>query len=240
MLSIAMLLGGSIAACVGEDAATPVSAGGVDAGPSDDAGTSDPNKPTDPPDGAAPGAEDARGIVFVTTAKVDGAFAAEAKSPWAAADAICANEAAAAGLSGTYVAWLSYEDGNGTKFNAASRIGEMPYYLPKGDDGSAPVLFTKGKLDLVTNGSDVPLDRTATGAPVDFDENPMAAWVWTGTTGSGEVALSTCRTWTSASANDTGATGNARKIPKATATDWTALGNRPCETKRRFYCFQRP
>ena len=239
ILPIAILLGGSIAACVGEDAATPVSPGGVDAGLLDDAGTSDPSSLRD---GDAPGAEDAsaRGIVFVTTAKVDGAFAAEAKSPMAAADAICANEAVAAGLSGTYVAWLSYEDGNGTKFNAAARIGEMPYYLPKGDDGSAPVLFTKGKLDLVKNGSNVPLDRTATGAPVDFDENPMVAWVWTGTEGSGEVALSTCKSWTSASASDTGATGNARKIPESTTTDWTALGNRPCDSKRRFYCFQKP
>jgi len=84
------------------------------------------------------------------------------------------------------------------------------------------------------------LERPATGAPVDFDENPMVAWVWTGTEGSGEVALSTCKSWTSASASDTGATGNARKIPESTTTDWTALGNRPCDSKRRFYCFQKP
>jgi len=221
ILPIAILLGGSIAACVGEDAATPVSPGGVDAGLLDDAGTSDSRSL---PDGHAPGAAgaSARGLVFATTAKVDGAFAAAAKS------------------GGPYVPGLWYGDGTGPKSTAAARMGEMPSSLRKGDDGSAPALFTRGKLDLVKNGSNVPLDRTATGAPVDFDENPMVAWVWTGTEGSGEVALSTCKSWTSASASDTGATGNARKIPESTTTDWTALGNRPCDSKRRFYCFQKP
>ncbi len=241
---ITMPLGGFVA-CVGEDGASLVSTGGVDAGQSVDAtGNGDPED--DLRDGGGgtddAGSEDAgaRGTVFVTTAKVDGAFAVGAASPIAAADAICANEALAAGLPGTYVAWLSYEDGNGTKFNAAARIGEMPYYLPKGDDGSAPVLFTKGKLDLVTNGSDVPLDRTATGAPVDSDENPLVAWVWTGTSGTGEVGLSTCKSWTSASTDDTGITGNARKILSPTNADWTSLGSRPCNLRRRLYCFQKP
>lgn len=241
---IAMPLGAVIGACVGEDAGPPLSTGSVDAGQTPDA-TGDPAD--DIKDGGGEtddaGSDDAgrpSGTVFVTTAKVDGAFAVGAASPMAAADAICANEALAAGLTGTYVAWLSYEDGNGTKFNAAARIGEMPYYLPKGDDGSAPVLFTNGKLELLTNGTDVQLNRTASGAPVDSDENPLVAWVWTGTSGTGEVTFSTCRDWTSASDGDIGTTGNARKIENPTPADWTSLGNRSCNLKRRFYCFEKP
>ena len=183
LLSAVGLFGGVVAACVGEDAPSRVSTDtAADAGAIDDAQTDDPDGdagvPDAGPDAAAPGDAGARGTVFVSTAKVDGAFAAGAASPTAAADAICANEALAAGLAGSYVAWLSYEDQNGTKFNAASRIGEMPYYLPAGEDGSAPMLFTAGRLDLVANGSDVPLARTATGAYVDQDENSAVAWAW--------------------------------------------------------------
>lgn len=245
LLSAVGLFGGVVAACVGEDAPSRVSTDtAADAGAIDDAQTDDPDGDADVPDAgpdaAAPGDAGARGTVFVSTAKVDGAFAAGAASPTAAADAICANEALAAGLAGSYVAWLSYEDQNGTKFNAASRIGEMPYYLPAGEDGSAPVLFTAGRLDLVANGSDVPLARTATGAYVDQDENSAVAWAWTGTNGSGEATVATCGGWTSALPTNTGVTGNARRIPSPTSTDWTALGSRPCDVKRRLYCFQKP
>lgn len=198
-------------------------------------------------DSGAPDASDAaplprRLYAFVTVGKVDGAFAAASGGkPWDAADAICAAEASGAGKTGTFRAWLSYTNGAGTPFNASTRIADGPYYLYAGEDGSAPALIAESKAKLLANGPLVPIGRTASGSPVDFDENTSVAWVWTATGMNGQASGGLdCNGWTDAAATQAGGTGNARVIPSPLPSDWTSLGGRPCNLKRRFYCFEVP
>ena len=256
LLSLALALRAAsvvATACVGDD---PVAAG--DAAPSatttttattpppSDGGGGDSAAPdaslpdsTTPADTGAPDAGGGAHLVFVTDAKVNGAFAGSG-DPWAAADAVCATEATANSLSGTFVAWLSWETAAGTRFSAASRITDAAYHLPGGADGSAPVLIAASKTELLTTGPRAEMNRTASGALVDYDENPLVAWVWTGSTATGAPSTSdNCKRWTSALATDFGTTGNARRIPAFESSDWTSLGGRQCDLKRRFYCFQK-
>lgn len=178
-------------------------------------------------------------LVFVTSARVNGAFALGKASPWAAADAVCATEAIANNLSGTFVAWLSYEK-DGTSFNAGTRITDGAYHLPGTiADGGAPVLVAASRAELLSTGPRVDMDRLATGERVPQDENSAVSWVWTGTIPNGTASFSSCRQWTSADASDTGGTGNARRIPQNTPADWTTLGSRPCDIPRRLYCFEK-
>lgn len=216
-----------------------------------DAGTDAVVAPKD--DGAVPvtdsGAADAsdaaplprRLYAFVTVGKVDGAFAAASGGkPWDAADAICAAEATGAGRTGTFHAWLSYTNGAGTPFNALTRIADGPYYLYGGEDGAAPALIAESKAKLLANGPLVPIGRTASGSPVDSDENANVAWVWTATSANGQAGGLDCSAWTNAAGAVSGGTGNARVIPSALPSDWTTLGGRPCNLKRRLYCFEVP
>lgn len=100
------------------------------------------------------------------------------------------------------------------------------------------MLVASSRADLLANGPRVPLDRLATGLQAPQDENSAVTWVWTGTKPDG-TASSGCADWTSAATNAAGTTGNARRIPQSTASDWTTLGNRPCDVPRRLYCFQK-
>lgn len=237
-LLVAVAAAGLTTACSGLKASSDegdAGGGGVDAAADVaeplDAGT------TSPPDAAVPPPK--THLVFVTTAQVAGDFGA-AGDPLAAADTLCETEAKANTLPGTYVAWLSYIDTNGTAFNAGTRIPDVAYQLPGiVADGGAPVLVTASKAELLTTGPRVPMDRTASGAQVDQDENARVTWVWTGTNGSGLADGMSCRAWTSATSFEAGVAGNARRIPQPEPSDWTSLGGRTCNLKRRFYCFQK-
>lgn len=256
LLSLSLAVGAAsvvASACVGDDPTAAADASSSATAtttattppPAGDGGGDSAAPDASLPDSAPPadtGAPDASGgvhLVFVTDAKVNGAFAGGG-DPWAAADAVCATEATANSLSGTFVAWLSWETPAGTKFSAASRITDAAYQLPGGVDGSAPVLIAASKTELLTSGPRAEMNRTASGALVDFDENPLVAWVWTGSTATGAPATSdNCKRWTSALASDFGTAGNARRIPAFAPSDWTSLGGRQCDLKRRFYCFQK-
>lgn len=239
------------AACVGDDPTpgdggavpTPTSTGTSTAPPSDASTAADTAPPTDAAPTSDAGA-DAGSIhyVFVTSSSTNGAFAADAgaSTPWSFADERCNRDATAAGLAGRYVAWLSYTDSAGTKFNAIGRIADHAYYVPGASDGSAPLLVASSKSALVTNGPIVPIDRLASGGQVDFDENPLVTYVWTGSNGDGTAALQDCNGWTNGLGSGSGVAGNARRIAAPTPTDWTSFGGRTCDARRRFYCFQLP
>lgn len=245
-LSLSLFL--AAAACGDLKSASPEAAPS-DAGANGVDGSPDPR--ADAAAGADGGADGATGVdagdgaaapghlVFVTTAQVDGSFGA-ASTPWQAADAICASEATANSLPGTFVAWLSYVDGFGTSFNASTRIPNVAYYLPGTlADGGAPVLVAISRDELLTAGPRVQMDRTATGVQVPQD-SAYTTFVWTGTDGAGEAySTLTCKAWTSAASGESGVAGNARGIPAGVKTDWTAFGGRTCDLKRRFYCFQK-
>lgn len=233
VLALALACGGLKTAA--EDAEPASDAGAVVDGGA--AGVADAEPP--PPD-AGTAAADAGTVhlVFVTSAQVNGAFATGKTDPWAAADEICATEARANNLSGTFVAWLSFNKA-GTAFNAVTRITDAAYYLPGTiADGGAPVLVAASRAELLSEGPRVQMDRLATGEQAPQDENSAVTWVWTGSTSTGTAASLTCKEWTSSQSNEAGTTGNARRIPQWTKTDWTTLGGRPCDVPRRFYCFQ--
>lgn len=253
---LAFVLPCAVVACVGDDptsapdataptasTATPDGASPIDAAtpPVDAADAATPDvsvPPVDASDGAVP-----LHFVFVTSASVTGAFGAglpAGQTPWTAADDICRTEAMAASLPGKYVAWLSFTNASGTKFNASGRIADWPYSLPGTAGGVPPVLVAANRADLITKGPLVPMDRLASGLRVDQDENMFVTYVWTGSNGDGTASFQDCAGWTSALATQSGVAGNARRIASPTATDWTAFGGRTCDARRRFYCFQVP
>jgi hypothetical protein len=244
-------------ACVGDD---PVGTPTTDSGTAPTGTTTSTGSTTSTPDSSTPPPVDASTnetstvdaadaapalhYVFVTSASVNGGFAAgipAGQTPWTVADDRCRIEATAANLPGKFVAWLSYTDGAGTKFNAAGRIADWAYHMPGTLDGSKPpVLITPNRADLISKGPLVQMDRLANGMQAPQDENSAVTYVWTGSNGDGTAALSDCNAWTNANASQSGGAGNARRIPSFTATDWTSFGGRTCDARRRFYCFQIP
>ncbi|MEB2285095.1 MAG: hypothetical protein B6D46_10190 [Polyangiaceae bacterium UTPRO1] len=151
-------------------------------------------------------------IAFVTSTTHNGNFGG-----LEGADAICGDLAAAAGLGGTYVAWLST-----ATVTAASRLaGARGFVRPDGE----PL-------------ADLPLDlaesRIFNAIHLDeYGSDVGAAEVWTGTKASGGAATDTCGDWTAAS-NVKGTIGNSAGGPAA----WTDSGAASaCAQPRHHYCF---
>lgn len=144
----------------------------------------------------------------------------------AGADAACQTRATAAGLPGTYLAWLS--DSSATP---ASRFTKsiMPYTLPSGET-------------VATSWADL-----TNGAPLSHAINQMANGqlfagngntVWTNTladgTAGGASATGNCVNWTSAEPGIEGDIGRAAE----SSVLWTAGGFIQCAAEGRLYCFQ--
>jgi uncharacterized surface protein with fasciclin (FAS1) repeats len=148
-------------------------------------------------------------------------------------DEVCSNAATAAGLSGTWTAWLSDETTDGR-----DRIPDGEYRLV---DGTTIVAYdladlTDGKLK----------------APIDQDENgnPWSQSVWTGTRPDGRLytdafgASETCNNWTDGTNDFDAVVGNSGAVDG----NWTAFGNQapltpqlsPCSGFRSLYCFEVP
>lgn len=134
----------------------------------------------------------------------------------AGADAICANDATAAGLDGTFVAWIS----GGTSM--VSRL-----------DGSRGWARTDG-VPIADLPSDFLLQRILNPLAVDELGNPIRAGtqhVWTGTRGDGGHA-DTCMEWTSTATSATYGDlhhGGSR---------FTAQGSESCDTPNRLLCVE--
>ncbi|MCA9876528.1 MAG: hypothetical protein KC442_02060 [Thermomicrobiales bacterium] len=144
----------------------------------------------------------------------------------AGADAACQTRATAAGLPGTYMAWLS--DSSATP---ASRFTKsiMPYTLPRGETVAA------SWADL-TNGDALghAIDQMANGALFSGNGNT----VWTNTLANGNAggssATGNCANWTSAAPGIEGDIGRAAE----STTLWTVGGFMQCAAEGRLYCFQ--
>jgi hypothetical protein len=159
--------------------------------------------------------------VFVTSTQHDGSFGG-----LAGGDAFCAARATAAGLTGTFKAWLS-----GAATTASSRLYHSagPWYLPGGT-----VRVAKSWGDLVDGSIENPINRTEGGALVpccDFFTN----LVWTGTSNSGALPAGafTCTSWSSNVATVNGEAGAANET-----ANWSAASQGPCNTVARLYCFE--
>lgn len=137
------------------------------------------------------------------------------------ADAICQSRAAAANLSGKYLAWLSTSDGTSpaTRFTKAT----VPYVRVDG------AVVAENWTDLTDGTLYNPIYLDASGIPV-------RATAWTGTNIDGTPKGSNCNNWQS---TDGGAQSG---YPSATDYKWTAyelLPNVPCRNlAQAFYCFE--
>lgn len=140
----------------------------------------------------------------------------------AAADAICQNLAVAAGLAGSYKAWVS-----DSTSAASSRFSPSPgpYKLVNG------TTIANSWTDLRDGSLLAPINMTESGG-----DNGGNFGVWTGTRTDGSVATNHCNNWTAA-AGFTGAIGSA----SATDETWTELADVSCTPPNNlihFYCFQ--
>ena len=135
----------------------------------------------------------------------------------AAADTLCANEAADAGFAGTYTAFLQT-----TGAQAASRFNTTG--LPWVRTDGVPIVAQAS--DITTFKLVAPIERRANGSLGQGS-------VWTGGNGGGLTSNSTCTDWTSSL--PTGQTTNAAEADGA----W--FGNNfsaSCSTARPVFCLQ--
>jgi len=233
LASFAAVLSLQLAACSGTSVGTgsPGSSGNLGVGSSGSSGAvaspgptddSSPTQPSDddggtslpaPPGG--PSATPGQQRVFVTSSTYSGSFKAEFASASAptgvlAGDALCQLSAEAAGLGGTWTAYLT----DGTVYANDRLVGSGPW---TGMDGK--VVF-KNKANLVTS----PVN------PLVYDElgrqagSFYDAWV-------GDPA-SHCSTWSSGSGY--GAVGQVGSTSQA----WRAYGSEYCSERHRLYCFE--
>ena len=139
------------------------------------------------------------------------------------ADAFCQGRADAAGLPGTYLAWLGDTTGSpSTRFTVAG----VPYFQPNG--GNA-VKVVDSTADLLDGSLDAPLGRTEAGAAV-------SALPWTNVNGAGAALnpIVSCVAWTSGTNANTGQLGSTT----ATNTNWTVGGGgASCNSSYPLFCF---
>ncbi len=142
----------------------------------------------------------------------------------AGADAICQQRAEAAGLPGTYLAWIA-DDATSPADRLHHSTGE---YLRT--DG----LRIAANWSALVNGTlTVPIDRTEAGAFVDDDRE-----AWTNVAANGTAAQSDpsliCGNWTSGSGSQSGRIGETDRVDD----NWTHSHSDPCNSQWRLYCVQ--
>jgi hypothetical protein len=154
----------------------------------------------------------------------------------AAGDAVCQARATAAGLSGTFVAWLSdsttdaYCHVQGYTGTVALNCGQSSLPVAAGPwvrtDGS-PFADTIDKL--VNNGQVY--------APVRYDETGTLVtnfFYFTGTASSGAATANTCSDWTDSTNSSNTTFGSS----DGTTYFWTSYGDTDCSVTDHLLCFQ--
>ena len=140
------------------------------------------------------------------------------------ADAICQQRAGAAGVSGTFMAWLS----TATE-SPATRFIQNPGRYVRTD--GLPVAANWAAL--VAGSLAVPMDRNETGQYVADDRE-----AWTNTAADGAPYLTDpnqfCGGWGSALSGAGGRVGETDEVD----ADWTNSHTDPCDNNWRLYCFQ--
>lgn len=163
----------------------------------------------------------AANYVFATSTKYTGGLGG-----LAGADAKCTAAATAAGLPGTYAAWLS-----DSTTNAPARLGTARGFVRvDGLPFSDTVEATAGH-DLVEGRIFYPPALDQLGVAV-----PKNDFVWTGTSAAGVFSGASCIDWTSALATESGGTG----LPQTGSVTWTNRGTGDtCEKQGRLLCFRK-
>lgn len=138
-------------------------------------------------------------------------------------DQICADAAAAAGLPGTFRAWLS--DGTGSP-STRFTMGDTPFCRVDG------TRIADDWADLT--------DATLADA-IGVDENGAPAGgtvrVWTGTSTAGGASGPDCLGWTSADSNAAARFGALNQF-NAAWTDGGSFNNQACSERAHLYCFE--
>ncbi|HEY0138331.1 MAG TPA: DUF4215 domain-containing protein [Nannocystis sp.] len=165
-------------------------------------------------------------VVFVTSQKFPGDLGG-----MAGASEICNSLAAAAGLTGTYKAWLSDFDDNPAQ-NFAQAM--MPWRRLDG------MTVASDWMDLITGSLGTPISVTETGMSVGGGNNDCSnpeRVVWTNTKPAGILDNEPhCNGWTSAQANDKAGGGVAGSV----SAQWTDACQLICNAQARLYCFEQP
>ncbi|MFC1753064.1 hypothetical protein ACFL96_06675 [Thermoproteota archaeon] len=173
--------------------------------------------------GAAPGQPAAitGNVVFVTSGKHTGNLGGIA-----GADAICMQEAAAAGISGVVRAWISDAmTGAISRFQQSS----LPYVLTDGTQ------VASNWTDLTDSTLSAPINVNASGDKITTIAGEEK--VWTNSLPSGNLKTNTgsevCNLWASDSSSNSGYVGDAVEI----GAKWTDVGSTMnCNEKNRLYC----
>ena len=157
-------------------------------------------------------------IVFVSSTTFTGAFGGVLVG-----DETCTELAAAAGLDGTYRAWLS--DATGRSPSVTFTRSDVPFVMTSG------VRVADGWADLTDGTINNPIVVDEQGNQPD-----TVPVVWTGTDSSGQPASegATCLGWAAASDGVSGQVG----VFDAIGTGWSASLQAACDQAGRLYCFQ--
>jgi hypothetical protein len=152
----------------------------------------------------------------------------------AAADAVCSARALAAGLGGTWKAWLST-----STTSAASRLAHasVPYQLVDG------TTIATSWSDLVSGAIKDPINKNENGVFVPDNSSTLAGFAWTGTMtdGTADSIVNTCQDWTVV--EDCGVSTSYHAgigDDGVTTASWTYGAGNPCctGTSLAFYCFE--
>ncbi|MFT4039525.1 MAG: hypothetical protein QM692_15160 [Thermomicrobiales bacterium] len=151
----------------------------------------------------------------------------------AGADALCQGLAEDAGLSGTYMAWLSDTASSpGTRFPLAGSATVGPYALV----GAPYTTVADNWTDLITCDDDFPNDCLQ--HAIDRAENGQTQpnrLVWTGVSAnSGNPSNTCCTDWSADDSLTTGMIGQSWR----TANTWVFATGDPCNITYALYCFQ--
>jgi len=148
------------------------------------------------------------------------------------ADVICNMRAQAAGLPGTYMAWLTTNQGSPNSRFVKSTV---PYVLRNG------TLVANNWTDLTDGTLAAPISITETGGASPVGTNVCVVnavnnnrTAFTGTGSNGLAVGTNCSNFTSAAANSTAAVG----VTTSASFRWTNCANLACNNTSAIYCFQ--
>lgn len=166
-----------------------------------------------PADSGGDGEAGAGGLkVFVSSTTHNARYGGQA-----GADKICNDLAKAAGLPGTFVAWLSNKNGP----NAVQRVTSTgPWTLV-----ATTQVVAATKAELVSGTLKHAIDRDEKGAAI------AESKVWTGTGANGVYETNDCDAWTT---GNNGRSGQSDEVSAA----WTSSTVDDCDALHRVYCFQ--
>ncbi len=159
-------------------------------------------------------------LVFVTSTVHPGSSLAS--SP----DSACRASAAAAGLPGRFVAWLSF-----SSKPAKDRIVEHgPWITTRG------ALVASDLSDLTKGSIRAPIGFDERGQP--FPEGRSRDLVWTGTDRNGRTTSTACADWTGGDGSLDGTVGNVTQTGSSWTEDTSVTAN--CLSNFHVYCFEQP